>query len=100
MIARRAQFHQDELISHVTRAQQSFRSLSGGLSAQLLHRGLSQPRALHQTYLRMYDAVITQATVLSYIDVAWLIGVLCLVMLPLVLMLKKNDPRAAQVSAE
>jgi DHA2 family multidrug resistance protein len=100
MIARRAQFHQDELIWHVTRAHQSFRTLTGNLSAQLFHRGLSQSQAMHQAYARMYEAVVTQATAQSYIDVAWLIGVLCLVMVPLVLILKKNGPKSAHVSAE
>jgi len=38
--------------------------------------------------------------VLSYIDVAWLIGVLSLLMIPLVLIMKRSDPKAAQVSAE
>jgi hypothetical protein len=33
-------------------------------------------------------------------DVAWLIGVLCLVMIPLVLLLKQNNPKAAVVRAE
>jgi hypothetical protein len=37
MIGRRSQVHQDELVSHVTRARQSFRSATGGLSAQLCH---------------------------------------------------------------
>ena len=74
--------------------------MTSGLSADLLHRGLSQPQAAPQTTLRIYDSVITQANVLSYIDVAWLIGMLCLVMIPLVLLLKKNKPKAAVVSAE
>jgi MFS transporter, DHA2 family, multidrug resistance protein len=100
MLARRSQFHQDQLITHVTRAQQSFRTVTNGLSGELLHRGLSQPQAVHQTYLRVYDAVITQAAVLSYMDVAWLVAVICLAMVPLVLLLKKNDPKAAHVSAE
>ncbi len=100
MLARRAQFHQDELITHVTRAQQSFRTLSGGLSAQLLHRGLSQPHAMSQSYLRIYDSVITQATVQSYMDVAWLIAVICLAMVPIIFLLKKNNPNAAHVSVE
>jgi MFS transporter, DHA2 family, multidrug resistance protein len=100
MLARRAQFHQDELIARVTRAQQSFRTLRGGLSAQLFHRGLSQPQAMRQTYLRVYDAVIAQATVQSYMDVAWVIAVVCLVMVPVIFMLKKNDPKSAHVSAE
>jgi DHA2 family multidrug resistance protein len=100
MITRREQFHQDKLIAHVTRSRPSFRKMTGGMTGQLFHRGLSQPQAAHQTYARMYDAIIAQATVLSYIDVAWLIGVLCLIMIPLVLLLKKNDPKAAPVSAE
>jgi PKD domain len=33
-------------------------------------------------------------------DVAWLIGVLCLVMAPVVPLLKKNDPKAGHLSAE
>jgi hypothetical protein len=61
---------------------------------------LSQARATHQAYLRIYDATITQATVLSYQDVAWLIAVICLLMIPLSLLLKRNDPKAARVSAE
>jgi MFS transporter, DHA2 family, multidrug resistance protein len=100
MIARRSQFHQDELIAHVTAAQQSWRTMTSGLSAQLFHRGLSQATAMHQTYLRIYDSVITQATVQSYMDVAWIIAVVCLAMVPVALMLKRNDPKAAQVSAE
>jgi DHA2 family multidrug resistance protein len=100
MIARRAQFHQDELISHVTRAQQSFRTATSGISAQLFHRGLSQPEAMRQTSLRIYNSVITQATVQSYMDVAWVLAVLCLVMIPLALLLKKNDPKATHVSVE
>jgi len=100
MIVRREQFHQDELVAHVTRARESFRTATGGLSAHLFHRGLSQPQAMRQTTLRIYNSVITQATVLSYIDVAWLIGVLSLIMIPLAVMLRKNDPKAAPVSAE
>jgi DHA2 family multidrug resistance protein len=100
VIARRAQFHQDVLSAHVTRARQAYRNVTSGLSADLFHRGLSQPQAAAQTTLRIYNSVITQANVLSYIDVAWLIGVLCLVMIPLVLMLKQNEPKAAVVSAE
>ena len=100
MIARRGQFHQDVLSAHVTRAQQAYRNVTGGLSADLFHRGLTQPQAASQTTLRIYNSVITQANVLSYIDVAWLIGVMCLLMIPLILLLKPNNPKAAVASAE
>jgi hypothetical protein len=55
---------------------------------------------MRQTTLRIYNSVITQATVQSYMDVAWLLAVICLVMVPIALMLKKNNPKAAPVSAE
>lgn len=47
-----------------------------------------------------YDAVIGQATVQSYMDVAWLIAVICLLMAPLALLLKKNSPKGAHVTAD
>jgi MFS transporter, DHA2 family, multidrug resistance protein len=100
MIARRAQLHQDELIAHVTPAQQPFRNVTSDLSAQLFHQGLSQPQAIRQTYLRTYDAVIAQANVQSYMDVAWLIAMFCLVTVPVAMMLKKNDPINARASVE
>ena len=100
MITRREQFHQDALAVHVTRARQAYFNVTSGLGANLFHRGLTQPQAAAQTTLRIYYCVITQTNVLSYIDVAWLIGVLCLAMIPLVLMLKQNKPKAALVSAE
>jgi hypothetical protein len=74
--------------------------VTSGLSAQLFHRGLSQPQAMRQTYLRTYDAVIAQANVQSYMDVAWLIAMVCLVTVPVAMMLKKNDPKAAHATAE
>jgi DHA2 family multidrug resistance protein len=94
------QFHQDELIAHVTPAQQSFRTATDGLSSQLFHRGLSRPQAAHQTLLRIYDAIIAQATVQSYMDVAWLIAVICLLMVPVAMLLKRNDPKTAHVGVE
>jgi MFS transporter, DHA2 family, multidrug resistance protein len=100
IVTRREQFHQDELIAHVTPAQQSFRNMLGGLSEQLFHHGLSRTQAARQSYLRIYDATITQATVQSYMDVAWLLALLCLTMIPLVLLLKKNNPHATPASAE
>jgi MFS transporter, DHA2 family, multidrug resistance protein len=100
MVTRREQFHQDVLSAQWTPARQAYRNVMGGMSEQLFHRGLSQSQAAAQTTLRIYNSVITQASVLSYMDVAWLLAVLCLAMIPLVLMLKKNNPKAAPVSAE
>src|SRR6516165_990339 len=93
MIARRAQLHQDRLISHVTRYHQNLRNLTDVLNPTLMHRGLSASAALRQTYVRIYDAVIARATVQGYMDAVWMLAIICFVMVPMVLMLKKNDPK-------
>ena len=66
--------------------------------AELIHRGLSQPHALRQTYTRIYEAVIVQASVQAYIDAAWVLAIACLVMVPMALLLKNSDSRQPQVS--
>ncbi|HTT75362.1 MAG TPA: DHA2 family efflux MFS transporter permease subunit [Candidatus Binataceae bacterium] len=100
MLARREQFHQNLLITHVTPAQQPFRALKNGMSSELFYRGLSHSQAANQATLRIYHSVITQATILSYMDVAWILAILCFAMMPLALLLKKNNPKMAHVSAE
>jgi MFS transporter, DHA2 family, multidrug resistance protein len=100
LLVRREQFHQNLLIAHVSPAQQSFRTLRSDMSAELFHRGLSHSQAAHQATLRIYQSVITQATVLSYVDVAWLLAIICFAMMPLALLLKKNNPKVAHLGAE
>jgi DHA2 family multidrug resistance protein len=98
MIARRAQFHQEHLVAHITPYHQTVQNAVSSLSSALFHHGLSQPHALRQTYARIYEEVIAQATVQAYIDAAWVLGVACLAMVPMALLLKKNAPRRPEVS--
>jgi DHA2 family multidrug resistance protein len=95
LIARRAQIHQDTLARHVTHYDGALRGMLRGLSAELSHRGFSTPDAMHQSVGRVYALVQQQATVQAYIDALWLLGVACLCMLPLVLLMGRNDPSKA-----
>jgi MFS transporter, DHA2 family, multidrug resistance protein len=95
LIARRSQIHQDGLARHVTNYDGALRSLRGGLSSRLSHAGASAPDAMHQALGHIYGLVQQQAASQAYIDTLWLLGVACLCMLPLVLLMGKNDPRKA-----
>ena len=95
LIARRAQLHQDTLAPHVTNYDGVLRGMLNGLSSELSHRGFSTPDAMHQSVGRVYALVQQQATVQAYIDTLWLLGVACLCMLPLVLLMGRNDPHKA-----
>jgi len=95
LTTRRAQIHQQALVRHVTNYDEALRDTLSGLSSQLAHNGYSRPDATHHSLAWVYAMVQQQASVQAYIDAFWLLGVACLCMLPLVLLMKKNDPHQA-----
>ena len=99
MLARRAQFHQDRLISHVTNYDSALRSGTQALGSSLFHSGLSHSDAANQALARIYGGVQIQATAQAYVDIVWVFAIICLLMLPLVLLLKKNNPRETKMAA-
>ncbi|HEY6394632.1 MAG TPA: DHA2 family efflux MFS transporter permease subunit, partial [Candidatus Binataceae bacterium] len=99
MVARRSQVHQDTLAIHVTHYHRAVGKAVHGLSAILSHKGLSSTGAVQQAYGRIYGQVQMQAATQAYVDTIWLLGALSLLMLPLVFLLKKNDPRQARAIA-
>jgi DHA2 family multidrug resistance protein len=96
---RRAQIHQDTLSMHVTRFDPAYRDRLSGLTNQLMHAGMSTPDAARQAVGRLYTTVQTQASTEAYLDTLKIIGVMCLCMLPLMMLLKKNDPHAKRAMA-
>jgi len=93
--ARRAQYHQEILVGHVTPDAQAFRQSIHTLSRHVAHFGHSLPDAKRQAIGRLYAMVDHQASTLSYIDTYWMLGVLASAMFFLSLFLKKNDPGAS-----
>lgn len=90
MLARRAQFHQDRLVSHITGTNTTFQSMVQGIARSLQARGLDPSAALQQAYARIQGLVIGQATMLAYIDCFWLLAVSILAMVPLVFIMKST----------
>jgi DHA2 family multidrug resistance protein len=99
MLARRAQVHQVMLASHTGLSDPGFQSSATTLANVIQHAGGQQPQM--QAYRRIYQSMLNQASVLSYIDAFWLLGVATGIMFLLSFLLKKNNPgkRDAQVLA-
>jgi DHA2 family multidrug resistance protein len=91
---RRAQYHQEILVGHVTPDSPAFRWSFHALSQHVAHFGHSHPDAKREAIARLYVTVNRQAHALSYIDAYWVLGVLASAMFFVALFLKKNDPRA------
>jgi DHA2 family multidrug resistance protein len=90
MLTRRAQFHQDRLVSHITRTNPTVYSAVQGIAHALQARGLDANTALHQAYARIQAMVVGQATMLAYIDCFWFLGIAILAMVPMLLIMKKT----------
>ena len=92
MIARRAQYHQQILVGHITPDSPAYRSALHALSAKIAHSGLRAEDAHNQAIARFYELVHRQGGALSYMDIFWILGASVSLMFVLAFFLKKNDP--------
>jgi DHA2 family multidrug resistance protein len=97
LIARRSQYHQSVLAEYTASAR--FHSSIRVLAIRLTRSGLNCHAAQQQAVGRLYAMVQSQAAVLSYIDVYWLLAVGSLIMFVASFLLKRNEPgEGAKVS--
>jgi MFS transporter, DHA2 family, multidrug resistance protein len=94
MLVRRAQYHQQILIGHLTPDTPAYRLALGAVGSKIAHSGLQAKDARDQAIARFYQLVQRQSGALCYMDVFWILGALCSIMFVLAFFLKKNDPGA------
>jgi len=94
LIARRAQFHQVNLVAQANPGKPAFIHAGEALASHLAASGLDASRAASQAYARLYQALIGQATALAYIDIFWVLAVGAGIMFLLSFALRKNAPGA------
>lgn len=94
MLVRRAQYHQQILVGHLTPDTPAFRNTLNALARAIAHSGFSSHDARLQAIARLYAQVNRQAHTLAYLDTFWVLAVLSAVMFILAFFLKKNDPGA------
>jgi DHA2 family multidrug resistance protein len=90
LIARRSQYHQSVLASYT--ASGRFHDATAALTMRLTSAGLSVHAAQQQALARMYALVQSQAAVLSYVEVYWLLAMASAAMFAGSFLLKRNEP--------
>jgi DHA2 family multidrug resistance protein len=100
MLARRAQYHQSILASHVTPLSGAYRSMTTGATGYLQSQGADPVQASTQAHGLLYGLVQRQSAMLAFVDVFWLLGITFLAMIPLLLLMKRTRPHAAPVVAD
>jgi DHA2 family multidrug resistance protein len=96
-LARRSQYHQSVLISHVDRYSGTVRDTIDGTTNTLMQHGSQASTATHQAYGMLYQTVSRQASFLGYIDTFWVLAVCSACLVPCVFLMKKT--RATQGAA-
>jgi len=91
-ITERGQFHANQLLKYVTPSSSIFqtqlRSLQDSLSGSF---GPANANYLAQA--QIYNRLQAQANLLAYVDVYFILCALSLLMIPLTLLLRRNDPK-------
>ena len=85
---RLTQMHQTNLVGHESPFNPRYLEALHGAAAMLRQRGSDVSCAFHQARALLYYELQRQSAMLAFIDVFWILGVLCLCMIPLMLFVK------------
>ena len=100
ILARRSQFHQATLVSHLTPYDAGYRQALAQTAAVLQTHGSSLPDATAQAQGILYGGMQRQAGMLAFADAFWVMGVLFLLIIPLMFLMKKVGPVRGPVVME
>ena len=89
LVARYSQKEINVLGAHVTPYDPKSRALLGQMEGLMRAHGSGRDLAARQGYQALFGTIERHATMLSYVDVFELLGLIFLVMIPLVLIMKK-----------
>jgi DHA2 family multidrug resistance protein len=90
MQARLAQMHQTNLAGNMTALNSKYLAALHGLCAMLRAHGSDAATAMRQAQTMLYGELQRQSQMLAFIDVFWILGVVCLAMIPLMFLIKST----------
>jgi DHA2 family multidrug resistance protein len=99
LLARRAQFHQQNLVSHLTPMDAWYNDTLQGIANVLLSRGSDTVQAMNQVLGVLYGMVRRQAMMNAFLDNFWLLGLAFLAMIPLIFIMKSAGAHKADGAA-
>jgi DHA2 family multidrug resistance protein len=100
IIARRSQFHQVTLVSHLTPLDAGLSPTLNGMTANFVAHGASSPDAYAQAQGLLYATVQKQSAMLAVADTFWILALVFLAMIPAVLLLRRTPVHAGAVMME
>ncbi|MCC6367847.1 MAG: MFS transporter, partial [Bryobacterales bacterium] len=99
LVSRYSQAHINTLVGHVTPYDGVSRGMLEGLTQGMMAQGSAPAVAAKQGYAALYGMVLRQATILSFLDVFWLLGLIFLGLAPLVMLMRRPAKGGGSVAA-
>jgi DHA2 family multidrug resistance protein len=99
LLARRTQFHQGILVSHMTPFDSAYQAMVNGSAKYLFAAGSSFADAQAQANGMAYGLLQRHAAMLAFGDDFWVMGLMFLILVPLMFLMKKSRPQGAPLSA-
>jgi DHA2 family multidrug resistance protein len=90
LLSRYGQFYQNSLVSHITPLNELFRVKQAAIKSGLMAKGIDLFTADTASLAAIYGIVRKQAGILSYNRIFFIVGLAFLVIIPLLLLLKKQ----------
>jgi DHA2 family multidrug resistance protein len=100
LLARRAQVHQANLVANLHPASLPYQAFLAQAGRLLVAKGASAPDAARQAQGLAYGTLIRQSTMMAFADTFWVMGGLCLVLVPLVFLMRRTHAGKAPLPAE
>jgi len=94
-VTRRSQFHQTILSSHITASNLISRQGLNHITNLIQQSGVDSSTARQKAYALLYRVLQQQASLLSYVEVFHIMGILFLVIIPLVVLMQRAQRQAA-----
>jgi DHA2 family multidrug resistance protein len=95
MLAQREQFHQAHMVEKLNPLNPNYAAGLARLTQTLASHGVAQAQAGQSAAQMIYHQVLTQAQMLSYVDVFHILMILVLGAIPLLLVMQGNPPGQA-----
>jgi MFS transporter, DHA2 family, multidrug resistance protein len=97
-LARRTQFHQARLVSHITPYNPQYQRTLQQITRTLTHTAAAPARTSRQVVGVIYGTVQQQAMMMSYLDIFYLLAWVALLMILLVFLLRKVKSGQARMA--
>ena len=99
MLARRAQFHQAVLVSHLTPLDSAYQGMLRGAQQLMMAQGSDPVSASHRAQGMAYGLLMRHASMLAFLDDFWLMAVFILAIIPFMFLMKKARPHREEKAA-